>query len=80
MQNFVYHNPVRLVFGRGTIARLAELAPAGATVLMTYGGDYGIDGGRFAFIAERIAARGAPLGERQDLGREAILAILEAAR
>lgn len=38
MMNFVYHNPTKIVFGRGTIAQLPELIPATARVLMTYGG------------------------------------------
>jgi NADP-dependent alcohol dehydrogenase len=38
MQNFIYYNPVRIVFGNGTIAELSKLMPADAKVLMTYGG------------------------------------------
>jgi NADP-dependent alcohol dehydrogenase len=38
MDNFTYCNPVRVVFGKGTIAGLKALLPAGARVLMTYGG------------------------------------------
>jgi len=38
MQNFTYHNPVKIVFGKGTIAELKNLIPAGQKVLMTYGG------------------------------------------
>jgi NADP-dependent alcohol dehydrogenase len=42
MQNFTYYNPVRLVFGRGTIAELPKLLPANTKketkILMTYGG------------------------------------------
>ena len=38
MQNFTYHNPVQIVFGRGSIAELPKLVPAEAKVLMTYGG------------------------------------------
>jgi NADP-dependent alcohol dehydrogenase len=38
MQNFTYHNPTKLVFGKGTIAQLAELVPANQRVLLTYGG------------------------------------------
>lgn len=38
MQNFVYHNPTKLVFGKGTIGQLAELITADLKVLMTYGG------------------------------------------
>jgi NADP-dependent alcohol dehydrogenase len=38
MQNFTYHNPVTLVFGKGTIDRLADLVPTDVTVLLLYGG------------------------------------------
>lgn len=38
MENFTYYNPVQIVFGRGSIAKLPKLIPAGSRVLMTYGG------------------------------------------
>ncbi len=38
MLNFTYHNPVNIVFGKGAIAELPKLVPAGAKVLMTCGG------------------------------------------
>ena len=38
MQNFTYHNPVKVVFGRGSIAELPKLLPANAKIMMTYGG------------------------------------------
>jgi NADP-dependent alcohol dehydrogenase len=38
MQNFTYHNPTQIVFGRGSIAELSRLLPAAAKVLMLYGG------------------------------------------
>jgi NADP-dependent alcohol dehydrogenase len=38
MQNFEFHNPVKILFGRGQIARIREEVPAGARVLVTYGG------------------------------------------
>lgn len=38
MFNFVYYNPVRVVFGRDTISELPKLVPAGVKVMMTYGG------------------------------------------
>jgi NADP-dependent alcohol dehydrogenase len=38
MDNFSYLNPVKIIFGRQTIAQLANEIPAGAKVLMTYGG------------------------------------------
>jgi NADP-dependent alcohol dehydrogenase len=38
MLNFDFYNPTRIVFGEGEIAKLRELVPAGARVLMLYGG------------------------------------------
>lgn len=38
MNNFTYHNPTRIHFGQGQIAKLAEEIPADAKVLITYGG------------------------------------------
>jgi len=38
MENFSYYNPVKIVFGKGTIAKLASLVPSNAKVLITYGG------------------------------------------
>ncbi|EIQ02062.1 Fe-dependent oxidoreductase, alcohol dehydrogenase [Opitutaceae bacterium TAV1] len=38
MQNFTFRNPVRIHFGSGMIARLADEIPADATVLLVYGG------------------------------------------
>lgn len=38
MNNFVYSNPTRIVFGKDTIGELKKLVPAEAKVLWTYGG------------------------------------------
>lgn len=38
MNNFVFHNPVKILFGKGQIAQVAGEIPANARVLMTYGG------------------------------------------
>jgi NADP-dependent alcohol dehydrogenase len=38
MENFEYYNPVRIVFGKGTIGRLGSLIPAGQKILLAYGG------------------------------------------
>jgi NADP-dependent alcohol dehydrogenase len=38
MQNFVYQNPVKVLFGKGQIANIGAEVPAGAKVLITYGG------------------------------------------
>lgn len=37
MYDFVYHNPVRILFGSQTIAQLPTVIPAGSRVMMTYG-------------------------------------------
>ena len=36
--SFSYHNPVKIVFGKGTISQLNKLVSAGAKVMITYGG------------------------------------------
>jgi len=38
MNNFTFHNPVKIVFGQGTIGNLDKLLPNDAAVLMIYGG------------------------------------------
>lgn len=38
MNNFTYHNPTRILFGRNVIASIGAEIPADARVLMTYGG------------------------------------------
>ncbi len=38
MQSFTYWNTTRIHFGKGQIARISEEVPAGARVLITYGG------------------------------------------
>lgn len=38
MWNFTYHNPVKIVFGKGSIAELANLVPPDQKIMMTYGG------------------------------------------
>ncbi len=38
MYNFEYKNPVKIVFGKGTIPSVVNQVPKGAKILMTYGG------------------------------------------
>jgi NADP-dependent alcohol dehydrogenase len=38
MDNFVFHNPVKVIFGKGQIKALGREIPKGARVLFTYGG------------------------------------------
>ncbi|MEH2158190.1 iron-containing alcohol dehydrogenase [Nostoc sp.] len=38
MENFVFYNPVKILFGKGQIAKIAAEIPADAKILITYGG------------------------------------------
>jgi NADP-dependent alcohol dehydrogenase len=38
MENFVFHNPVKIIFGKGEIAKIKELIPPNKKVMLTYGG------------------------------------------
>lgn len=38
MNNFIYHNPTKLVFGKGQIAKLGKLIPADKKIMITFGG------------------------------------------
>jgi NADP-dependent alcohol dehydrogenase len=44
MRNFTFQNTTKLIFGRGTIARLANEIPAGARLMLTFGGGSGRNG------------------------------------
>ncbi|MCD8073058.1 MAG: iron-containing alcohol dehydrogenase [Alistipes sp.] len=38
MNNFIFQNPTKLVFGKGQISKLPQLIPAGKKIMVTYGG------------------------------------------
>lgn len=38
MENFIFQNPTKLIFGEGMIAQLAKEIPAGKRVMVTFGG------------------------------------------
>lgn len=38
MNNFTFHNPTRLIFGKGTIGQLATALPLSHRIMVTYGG------------------------------------------
>ncbi|HOH08301.1 MAG TPA: iron-containing alcohol dehydrogenase, partial [bacterium] len=61
MKNFTYFNPVRVYFGKGTIARLKESIPAGARVMMTWGGGSIRQNGVYEQVAS--ALKGHPVAE-----------------
>ena len=55
MLNFEFHNPTRIVFGENTVARLDQLIPGDARVLILYGGQ---SAGKNGTLAEVRAALG----------------------
>ena len=50
MQNFVFHNPTRILFGEGQIAAIGPEIPNGARVLITYGGGSVVTTGTLAEV------------------------------
>lgn len=38
MNNFIFQNPTRLIFGKGMIAELSKAIPAGKKIMVTFGG------------------------------------------
>src|SRR5690606_18569719 len=57
MHNFEYYSPTRIVFGEGSIARLDELVPADARVLVLYGGGSAERNGTLAEVEAALAGR-----------------------
>ena len=57
MLNFTYHNPTRIVFGAGSIARLDVLVPADARILILYGGGSAERNGTLAEVEAALGTR-----------------------
>ena len=57
MHNFEYYSPTRIVFGEGSIPRLADLVPADARVLVLYGGGSAERNGTLAEVTAALGAR-----------------------
>jgi len=57
MRNFNYQNPTRIVFGRGTIAKITDLVPADARILITYGGGSIMQNGVHDQVMEALKGR-----------------------
>jgi len=55
MFNFTFHNPVRLLFGKGQIAALSAEVPKGAKVLVAYGGGSIKRNGVFEQVQQALA-------------------------
>ena len=57
MENFIFQNPTKLVFGKGMIARLGELIPAGKRVMVTFGGGSVRRNGVYDEVCAALAGR-----------------------
>lgn len=58
MQNFDYQNPTRILFGQGSIAKLAKAVPASARVLLLYGGGSVLKNGTLDEVKAALATAG----------------------
>ena len=57
MFNFIFQNPVKIVFGKGQIAAIACEVPQGARVLVTYGGGSVEKNGTLAQVRNALKGR-----------------------
>ena len=57
MQNFDFHNPTRIAFGKGRIAHLSKLVPADAKVLILVGGSSAETTGTLAEVRTALGER-----------------------
>ena len=57
MNSFTYYNPVRIVFGKGTIAELPDLIPTTESILITYGGGSIKKNGVYDQVMEALSGR-----------------------
>ena len=57
MRNFVLHNPVKLVFGKGSIAELPKLLPPGGKLMVTWGGGSVKRNGVWGQVTKGLAGR-----------------------
>ena len=54
MNNFSYYNPVKIIFGKGTIVQISKEIPQNAKVLMIYGGGSIKKNGVYTQVAEAL--------------------------
>lgn len=78
MNNFEFCNPVKVVFGKGSIARLSALIPEGSKVLMVYGGGSIKKNGIYGQVTK--ALEGFEVTEFPGIGNKSALRNLHEAR
>lgn len=57
MNNFIFRNPTKLVFGKGMISKLAELIPADKRIMITFGGGSVKRNGVYDEVTAALAGR-----------------------
>jgi NADP-dependent alcohol dehydrogenase len=57
MENFIFQNPTKLVFGKGQIAKLSELIPTNVNLMITFGGGSVKQNGVYQQIVESLDGR-----------------------
>lgn len=57
MNNFVFRNPTKLVFGKGEISRLGKLIPSGAKIMITIGGGSILKNGVYDQVVAALKGR-----------------------
>ena len=57
MNNFIFQNPTRLIFGKGMIKEIASQIPAGKKIMITFGGGSVKKNGVYEQVIEALAGR-----------------------
>jgi NADP-dependent alcohol dehydrogenase len=57
MENFIFQNPTKLVFGKGQIAKLSELIPTNVNLMITFGGGSVKRNGVYRQVVEALDGR-----------------------
>ena len=57
MENFIFQNPTKLIFGKGMIARLATEIPVGVKIMVTFGGGSVKKNGVYEQVTAALAGR-----------------------
>lgn len=56
MNNFIFHNPTTIIFGKDRLQELPNFIPAGAKVLITYGGGSVVKTGTLQKVMDALSA------------------------
>lgn len=57
MENFIFRNPTKLIFGKGMIARLSKEIPEGSKIMVTFGGGSVKKNGVYDQVVEALRGR-----------------------